>query len=37
MLGADCTVPADIDDSRLEWVRQAAVKYAQQPVHKIRH
>lgn len=37
MLGADCTVPADIDDSRLEWVRQAAVKYAEQPVHKIRH
>ena len=30
MLGADCTVPADIDDNRLEWVRQAAVKYAQQ-------
>jgi uroporphyrinogen decarboxylase len=28
MLGADCTVPNDIDDNRLEWVRQAAVKYA---------
>ncbi len=28
MLGADCTVPADIDDARLEWVRQAAIKYA---------
>ena len=23
MLGADCTVPTDIDDNRLEWVRQA--------------
>lgn len=29
MLGADCTVPTDIDDHRLEWVRQAAVKYAE--------
>ena len=29
MLGADCTVPTDIDDTRLEWVRQAAVKYAE--------
>jgi len=29
MLGADCTVPADIDDNRLEWVRQAAIKYAE--------
>lgn len=28
MLGADCTVPADIDDNRLEWVRQAAIEYA---------
>ncbi len=28
MLGADCTVPNDIDDSRLEWVRQAAIEYA---------
>ena len=28
MLGADCTVPADIDDNRLEWVRQAAIRYA---------
>ena len=28
MLGADCTVPADIDDNRLEWVHQAAIKYA---------
>jgi uroporphyrinogen decarboxylase len=28
MLGADCTVPNDIDDNRLEWVRQAAVKYS---------
>ena len=29
MLGADCTVPNDIDDSRLEWVRQAAIEYAE--------
>lgn len=29
MIGADCTVPTDIDDNRLEWVRQACVKYAQ--------
>ena len=28
MLGADCTVPNDIDDTRLEWVRQAAIEYA---------
>ena len=28
MLGADCTVPTDIDNERLEWVRQAAIKYA---------
>lgn len=28
MLGADCTVPTDIDDHRLEWVRQAAIQYA---------
>ena len=27
-LGADCTVPADIDENRLEWVRQAAIKFA---------
>lgn len=30
MIGDDCTVPTDIDDSRLEWVRQAAVRYAQE-------
>ena len=29
MLGADCTVPTDIDDSRLEWVREAAIEYAE--------
>ena len=29
MLGADCTVPTDIDDERLEWVRQAAIAYAE--------
>lgn len=28
MLGADCTVPTDIDDHRLEWVRQAAIAFA---------
>lgn len=30
MIGADCTVPTDIDDTRLEWVRQACIKYAAQ-------
>lgn len=29
MIGADCTVPNDIDDSRLNWVRQAAIEYAE--------
>jgi len=29
MIGADCTVPTDIDDNRLEWVRQACLKYAE--------
>lgn len=28
MLGCDCTVPNDIDDTRLEWVREAAIEYA---------
>ncbi len=28
MIGADCTVPTDIDDTRLEWVRRACEKYA---------
>lgn len=28
MLGADCTVPTDIEDHRLEWVRQAAIAFA---------
>ncbi|MEA4955323.1 MAG: uroporphyrinogen decarboxylase family protein [Pseudoflavonifractor sp.] len=28
MIGADCTVPTDIDDNHLEWVRQACIKYA---------
>ena len=37
MVGADCTVPADIDDSRLEWVRQAAIRYAAQPIRKIKY
>ncbi len=29
MLGADCTVPTDIDERRYGWVKQAAEKYAQ--------
>ena len=29
MLGADCTVPNDIDENRFEWVKQAAIKYAE--------
>ncbi len=29
MIGADCTVPTHIDDNRLEWVRQACIKYAE--------
>lgn len=32
MLGDDCTVPSDIDDKRLEWVRQAAIRYAREHV-----
>ncbi|MBO4359882.1 MAG: hypothetical protein J5822_03280 [Eubacteriaceae bacterium] len=28
MIGADCTVPTDIDDERLDWVREACKKYA---------
>ena len=30
MIGDDCTVPTDIDDNRLEWARQAAIRYANQ-------
>lgn len=30
MLGADCTVPTNIDDGRLGWVRDAAKKYAEE-------
>ncbi len=30
MIGDDCTVPYDIDDNRLEWVRQACIKYAEE-------
>ncbi len=30
MIGDDCTVPRDIDDNRLEWVRQACIKYARE-------
>lgn len=29
MIGADCTVPNDIDDSRLNWVREACEEYAE--------
>jgi len=28
MIGAGCTVPTDIEEIRLEWVRQASIKYA---------
>lgn len=28
VIGADCTVPNDIDDDRLNWVREAAEEYA---------
>ncbi|MDO4412095.1 uroporphyrinogen decarboxylase family protein [Cutibacterium sp.] len=28
MLGADCTVPTNIDDARLSWVQDAAAAYA---------
>lgn len=28
MVGADCTVPMDIDDDRFNWVRKAAEEYA---------
>jgi uroporphyrinogen decarboxylase len=28
ILGADCTVPKDIDPVRFEWVREAAEKYS---------
>lgn len=30
IIGADCTVPNDIDDDRFNWVRDAAEKYARQ-------
>ncbi|MDO5302209.1 MAG: uroporphyrinogen decarboxylase family protein [Tissierellia bacterium] len=30
MLGADCTVPTDFEDSRLNWVREAAEAYARE-------
>lgn len=28
IIGADCTVPTDIDDSRFNWVREASEEYA---------
>ncbi len=28
ILGAGCTLPTDIEEIRLEWVRQASIKYA---------
>ena len=30
IIGADCTVPTDIDDDRFNWVRDAAAEYAAQ-------
>ena len=30
VLGADCTVPNDIDENRFNWVRDAAAEYAAQ-------
>lgn len=32
MIGADCTVPTDIDNERLEWVRRACIRFASIPV-----
>ncbi len=32
MIGADCTVPTDIDDERLNWVRRACMRFAAVPV-----
>ncbi len=29
MIGADCTVPTDIDDDRFNWVREACIEYAE--------
>ena len=29
IIGADCTVPTDIDDDRFNWVRDAAAEYAE--------
>ena len=29
MIGADCTVPYNIDDDRFNWVRDAAIEYAE--------
>ncbi|MBQ6221049.1 MAG: hypothetical protein IJJ44_00340 [Solobacterium sp.] len=31
MIGADCTVPMDIDNERLEWVRRACMRFATLP------
>jgi hypothetical protein len=30
IIGAGCTLPTDIDEIRLEWVRQASIKYSAQ-------
>lgn len=35
MIGADCTVPNDIDDSRFNWVVEACEEYAANPRVKI--
>ena len=26
VIGADCTIPSDIDEERIEWVREAAAE-----------
>lgn len=35
MIGADCTVPNDIDDSRFNWVVEACEEYAANPRVKV--
>ena len=37
MVVAESKNKTDIDDSRLEWVRQAAIRYAAQPIRKIKY
>jgi len=26
VIGADCTIPSDIDEERIEWIREAAAE-----------